>query len=190
MENTSNVSFVQACVVGVVAALVVGIFTVTFNKHTTVINQAAAVGSPTGTTFNTAKFAGINFSLATATSTSIVNGDASDRYIMSLELACSGVGTSQTAYTGAGLASLTFKGATTTGVANGTAVNVTVTTSLAFSTTIATSSGGGIATQASSTPSLGAIPAFQVWAAGSSLVLFTNATNTAACTGGVRYLAS
>lgn len=190
MTPDKTVSFVQMCIVAFIVGIVTALVVLVFQKPDTVINQQAAGASPAGSTFTNAKFSGITFSLATATSTTIVNTDSNDRYIVSMELACSGIGTSQTAYTGAGLASVTFKGATTTQTTSGAAQIVTNTTSLAFNTTLATTTPGGIYTIASSTLSLGALPAWQLWPAGLGLTMFTNATNTAVCTGGVRYLGS
>ena len=53
----------------------------------------ASFGSPVGTTFNTAKVAMTNYtpSASAASSTSILNTDASTRYIVSSTVACNGV---------------------------------------------------------------------------------------------------
>lgn len=144
-------------------------------------NEVSIAGSAVGTTFNTARVAQINFSPATAsaTSTSILNTDESDRYVGNNVFAyCGSVGTSQTALTGTGLASLTFKAATTStanpAIVTNTnlAVNLTISTSTVDSYTASSTFG------------------YSRWKSGSYLTFFANATNTAVCTVGVYYLPS
>lgn len=145
--------------------------------------------SPSGSTFNVAKFAGIAVNLAlpgaNGTSTSILNTDSNDRYVTSFKVGCEGVGTSQTAYTGAGLSALLLKVGTTTTAAPATftsfaavALNFTVTTStpvvLVSSSTLLTA-----------TSSLAA-----AWPTQTYMTFYWNATNTAACTEGVEYFGS
>lgn len=140
-----------------------------------------AFGSATGTTFNDSKVATIVFTPGTsATSTSILNTDASDRKIESFKYDCSGVGTSLTAYTGAGLASLVFTAATSS-TASPAVNNNTNTIPLTVSTSTVDSFNtvGG----ATTTPALN-----RVWAAGSYMNFYSNATNTASCIIGVSYL--
>lgn len=141
-------------------------------------------GSPAGTTFSNAKFAAIAWSFLTSTSTSLYNSDASDRYITDMRVACTGIGTSQVAYTGAGLANWPFQAATSS-----SATASTTNSNLVFNTTIPTTTVGAVATISSTTQSLGAIPAFAVWPAGTYLRMYSIATNTAACVGGVDYIA-
>lgn len=143
-----------------------------------------ALGSSTGTTFNSAKVATIVFAPATAsaTSTSVYNSDASDRKIESFVTDCSGVGTSFTAYTGAGLAALTFSAATSSTAAPAINTNTNV-FNLAVGTT--TPDSYNIIGNATTTPALN-----RVWAAGSYLNIYSNATNTASCIVGVNYLAT
>lgn len=144
-------------------------------------------GSPSGTTFSTAKTAYLALNLANVgtngTSTSITNTDANDRIVKSVDIGCVNVGTSRTAYTGAGLANLFFTLGTTTTSApaaypagfnkiGGVDYNLSTSTP----NTLVASSTAGV-----STTSL-------VWAAGSSLTVFSNATNTATCTAGVTYM--
>lgn len=150
-------------------------------------DQSVTYGSTTGTTFNTAKVAAVVFTPATgsATSTSILNTDASDRKIQSFFYDCSGVGTSLTAYTGAGLTSggLIFSYATTS-----TANPNTPQTTNAINLTVATSTPDSynIIGAATTTPT-----ALQrVWATGSYATFSSNATNTASCVVGVNYIAS
>lgn len=144
-----------------------------------------ATGSPVDSTFSTAKIAQINItpSIETATSTSIQNTDTSNRWVTGSYVACTGVGTSLTAYTGAGLASLTVKAATTTTRAPATVSNTNlvmdavVSTSTPFAFNAATSTG-------TSNPGL------LIWSSGSYMTWFFNATNTAACSVGISYIAS
>lgn len=156
----------------------------------TIIQQVA--GSSVGSTFNTAKFAGIDWTLTNgATSTSVLNSDASDRYVTSFEVGCQSVGTSLTAVTGAGLISLQISAATTSTSAPAVVSNTNLV-------------GGGVMVIATSTPQFveasstastavpntGRSTIANVWSAGSYMTFWSNATNTAACVVGVRYLAS
>ena len=149
--------------------------------------QPVTYSSTTGTTFNTAKVAAIVFTPATAaaTSTSIYNGDASDRKIQSFFADCSGMGTSFAAYSGAGLVSggLIFSYATTS-----TANPNTPQTANAISISVATTTPDSynITGAATTTPT----GLQRVWAAGSYATFSSNATNTASCVVGVNYLAS
>lgn len=148
-----------------------------------------SIGSPAGTSFNTAKIAAIAVNLANTgangTTTSLSNADASDRYVTSVEMGCEGVGTSQTAYSGTGLANLTLTVGTTSTSApaafpagfnkvGGVSYNISTSTPnmLLSSTT------GGV-----STTSI-------IWGAGTNMTFFMNATNTALCSVGVKYIAS
>lgn len=150
---------------------------------------AQNVGSATGTTFNTAKFAGVVISLANpganGTSTSILNTDSFDRYVTSWKVACNGVGTSQTAYTGAGLSSLKVSVGTTTSAAPATFLSFAAIASaqnLSTSTTVLEVSSS---TLQSATSSLAAR-----WPSNTYLTFSFNATNTAACTVGADYVGS
>lgn len=140
-------------------------------------------GSPVGTTFNTAKVVAVNITPSTqgATSTSVLNTDATARYIANYGMVgCTGVGTSQTDLTGTGLAALLVQAATTSvanqGLQGNTnyAMNLTVSTSTTF------------VNSSTSTPSVMA----GYWAAGTYMTFTFNATNTAACTVEMDYLAS
>jgi hypothetical protein len=147
----------------------------------TVVQQ---FGSPVGTTFNTAKVATVEMSPATnaASSTSVLNTDASTRFVESLNAACTGVGTSYTNLTGTGLAALTITAATTT-VANAGAQG----NSNTFTGTVATTTAFSLLS--SVIASTGAAMNYS-WPSGTYLTFTFNATNTAACIVGVNYLAS
>ena len=143
--------------------------------------------SPAGSTFGDAKQAMIAINLAApganATSTSILNSDGNDRFITSEEVSCEGVGTSKTAYTGAGLASLTLTVATSSTAAPASNANsntlpvITIATSTAYF---------GIASSTVGAPGNSSVS--NVWAANSDLTFTANATNTALCTVGVKYI--
>jgi len=150
--------------------------------------QVQQVGSPTGSTFNTAKIAMINWTIAavsgsngSATTTSLYNGDSSDRIIQSVQFDCASVGTSKTAYTGAGLANLIFTAATTSSSAPAAITNANV----VLSTSVSTSSTELYVS--TTTPGLTGSAFVRRWASGSYLTFASNATNTAACTIGVSY---
>ncbi len=169
-----------AAVAGLVASLVV--------LHFAPSKVMQATGTPVGSTFNTAKVAMINWTFAAvtgangvATTTSVFNGDSSDRIIQAVQFDCSAVGTSNTAYTGAGLRSLILKAATT----STSAPNIVSNTNVVFSSDIATTSADVYL--ATTTPGLTGTVPFRRWASGSYLSFFSNATNTAACTIGVTY---
>lgn len=154
-------------------------------------NGQTAVGtSAQGTTFGTAKFAGVAANLsapgANATSSSILNTDANDRYITSIKVGCEGVGTSQTAFTGAGLSALTLSVATSSTAAPATNGNANVVGGGAI--TISTST-AQFAISSSTSPT-GNSKVYFIWAAGSYLTFTTNATNTALCTFGSEYIPS
>lgn len=166
-----------------------------------VVIQQISVGSPAGSSFSNAKFAGTVASLtipgSTGTSTSILNGDASNRYVMGVKVGCTGLGTSQTAYSGTGLAALTLTVATsstaspvTNGNTNRVTTPITIATStgtFAFAsstaTLLATTSVNGSVGVSGGSTDIGT-----VWASNSYMTFTTNATNTAACTFGVDYI--
>lgn len=165
--------------------------------------QAVLGNSAAGTTFNTAKIAAVAVNLAspgsTGTSTSIINGDANDRYVTGIRAVCNGLGTSYTGVSGAGLASLTLTIATSSTASPASLSNankvgssaITISTSTVqfgissstLSTMATTSTTGTIGLTGVSVPSI-------IWASGSYMTFLTNATNTALCTYGVDYLGS
>lgn len=174
-------------IIGVVIGLIVGFVGGYTMNHDKV--AGAAIPSGVGATFNTARVATIEWSLAgpTSTSTSVFNSDATDREIESVKVICSGMGTSLTPLTGAGLVSLQFKAATTSTQAPAIISNTnTLLTNAVISTTtpdmyISTSTPGLSGSSNSDY--------VRVWASGSYLSFSTNATNTAQCLVGVAYLA-
>lgn len=141
--------------------------------------------SPVGTLRSNAKDYTVTFipATGTATTTSILNSDSTDRYVTNDYIFCTGVGTSKTAYTGTGLASLTFTAATTS-TANPTSLtntNYILNSSVATSSTVtfvATSTEGVIAGWS------------RIWPTGTYLTFSSNATNTAICTVGVHTIGS
>jgi hypothetical protein len=178
MSKTS-IGFLTLAVIGAVLG------TVAFFGYSPFVKvvQDTFGASPANTTFQTQKQLGVVMNLAAGTSTSVQNTTANDLYAHDLDYVCTGVGTSQTAYTGAGLASLTLKVSTTsTSLVGSTPTsNVAVTnTNTAVSTTIATGSvttlvGSSTLGYSGSTALTEDIPA------GSWATFYTNATNTAAC---------
>lgn len=151
--------------------------------------QIVAFGTPStaGSSFSSAKFAGITAALsapgANATSSSVLNTDATDRYVTGFRLGCQGIGTSKTAYTGAGLAALNVSVGTSSTAAPATlapfvyvAQNFTIPT---------TTPDNAVATSSGATSPLGEAA---LWRSGEYMTFATNATNTAACTFGVDYL--
>lgn len=171
-------------IVAIFAGLIGGVIALTFGGGSHVVIQQAAGASPVGSTFGSAKYAGITASLATATSSAIVNTDSNDRYVISTEAACTGVGTSKTAYTGTGLSALTLQIGTSSAA---TPFNSAAAVSGA-GITLATSSVNFYL--ASSTIVTGTSSNAMTWAAGTTMYFVVNATNTAACTFGVRYIGS
>jgi hypothetical protein len=159
----------------------------------TIVQQMVGA-SPAGTTSQTAKFAGVVANLLTiganGTSSSILNGDANDRYITSIDAGCEGLGQSNTTAGGA-LANLLMKAATTS-TANPPAITNTNLIGVG-QTTIGTTTGNFVSassTAAGTSGSSGSTLVNNIWAAGSYLTFTVNATNTAACTFGVKYFSS
>lgn len=164
-------------------ALVVGAAVYLMGGHKQITASTAAV------TANDAKIAEFNFAptTAAATTTSVLNSDSQDRIITSFDTACSGLGTSLTAYTGAGLAALVFKVATSSTDTPNNLSN----TNYVYNGTIATSSSSFY--DASSTPGLTSATVVNFnrrWPAGTYLTVSSNATNTASCILNARYLQS
>ena len=171
-------------IIGALAVLVILGGAYEYYSHTQVSQSA---GSTVGTTFNTAKVAEVIMSptSAVATTTSIFNGDASDRIIDNAFVACNpGVGT-VFAQTGAGVSAFTWTAATTSTNAPATlgsnaagnyALNVNLATSTTNDSYIATSTYTNVIARR--------------WAAGSYLTFSTNATSSTAglnCQAGVYY---
>lgn len=186
-----NDETVRATIIAFVTAIVMGaIFLVFAPKGSTIVTAGS---SPQGTTVNSAKFAGASgVALATpganATSTSILNTDANDRLITGIRMSCEKVGTSQTAYTGAGLATWQITvGTTSTAAPAATPVGFNEVGGVSY--VISTSTPNFAL--ATTTPQVGGLSSTTVvWAAGSNLTFFSNATNTAICTLGADYVQS
>lgn len=141
---------------------------------------------PTGavsltTSANTSKVAEAGFapSVPGATTTSMLNTDTQDRIIITSEIFCSSVGTSQTAYTGTGLANLTFSIATTSTSAPVALGN----TNYILNNNMTTST---VETYVSSSTPYAVD--YRRWAVGSYITISANATNTAQCIWDVKYL--
>lgn len=154
----------------------------------TVVQQLA--GSAAGSTFNTAKFAGITFGLATpganGTSSSVTNTDASDRYVTGYRVGCQNVGTSLTAYTGTGLAALTYSIGTSTTAAP---ASINPFAAITLNRTLGTTTSAIVV--ASSTTQVATSSYAAIWHSGEIMTITFNATNTASgCTFGLDYMGS
>lgn len=170
-------------IAGFIAVAAIGVLGLFFPKAQ---NFVGAV--PAGSTFNTAKFAGIVVSLANpganGTSTSITNSDTSDRYVTAWKVGCEGVGTSKTAYTGTGLASLQLSIGTTSAAAPASfASDDAIITNQVIGTSTVNMASSSSAFQITA-------PLATLWRSGEKMTFYWNATNTAACTVGVDYLGS
>lgn len=162
-------------------------------------NVQIATTSQPGTSFSSAKYAGVTIDLSLntgATSTSILNTDSNDRYVISTETVCRNMGSSYTAVTGAGLASLQLTVGTSSAASPAAVASVgahsRVTSAFVFSTTTAP-----IGFMASSTLQTATSTFAARWKAGDYMTFWWNATNTPAsgltsvpCTEGVRYIGS
>lgn len=150
------------------------------------IVSSPKAGSPVGATFNDGKVAQVNISPATltSTSTSILNTDGSARWVADFGFTgCTTVGNSFTSVTGTGLAQWLVQAATTSVPNQGLQGN----TNYALNMTVATSSTSAAYLQSASST----VPAQQGYWAPNTYMTFTfNATNTAACTVELDYIAS
>lgn len=170
--NTSNTLKVIGAIVVVLA--IIG----AYSYPKAIIAPSSNVGA-VGTTFNTAKVAQINMSpsAAGATSTSILNTDDNNRYVRGAYVYCTGASQSSDRT----IASLLVQAATSSTAApalnsnTNLAANLTVSTTSPFVAVSSTTISNGVAS---------------VWASGSYMSFFWNATNTAACTVGIPYAAS
>ena len=135
--------------------------------------------SSTGSTFNTAKISEVIAAFTTSTSTAVYNSDTNDRVITDSFVYCTGLGTSKLPYTGgAGIAELVLYGATST-----SATASSTNTNFAVLQTVATSSASFYVASTTATSLVS-----RVWASGSYFQFYTNATNTASCAVGVKYI--
>lgn len=169
-------------ILGLVLVGIVAITALFFPKYQT-SPIASGTSSTSGTVNNTAKIASIAMALSTGTSSSILNTDATDRIVESGFYSCDNLTTVLNPYNGAGLAALSFEVATTSAAAS--SATAVTNGNAAFKSTVATSSSYGFV--ASSTY---AVPFPRVWAAGSYMTFWSNATTTASCTIGLHYINS
>lgn len=169
-------------VIGICIGAIIG-----YAVHGTPKVQFAGTNNAVGTVFNTAKVAQVNItpSSGSATSSSLLNTDATDRYITSSFVMCNTVGTSKTAYTGTGLANLLWRMATTSTAITGALADSN--TNYAANDTLATTTVDSFI--ASTTEGVTAGTS-RVWPTGTYLTIQPNATNTGVCTAGVHYIGS
>jgi hypothetical protein len=152
--------------------------------------RLSKAASPQGAVYTAAgTFDGIVVSLsapgANATSSSILNTTGNDLYVTGEKVECENVGTAKTAYTGTGLAAQTVTIATSSAATPATNSN---TNTLPIMTIATTTTQFGISSSTQGTPGNGLIS--NVWAAGSYMTFFVNATSTATCTLGVDVVGS
>ncbi len=173
----------QNVLLAAVAGLVAGLIVLHFAPVQTVTNTVTTAGSSAGVTFNTAKTAGIVWAPVSnsASSTSVYNGDSSDRIITSAHYDCTGA-----AFTaGNSIAYVRFTAATTSGSSQGLNGN----SNFVLDTNVGSSTLEVFVS--STTPGLTGTAAFRRWKSGSYLTFNTNATSTGeSCIVGVNYLAS
>lgn len=178
MSSTNMPTYLKVIAVLVVIAAIAGAYAYPKYQNT--------VGSSVGSTFSTQKMIAVDMSplTGTATSTSILNTDASARWIADFALTgCTGAGTSYTYpnTNATGLANLLIQAATTSVASQGLqgntnyALNMIVSTSSPIYTESASST---LAVQAG------------YWASGTYMTLTFNATNTAACIVEMDYIPS
>lgn len=181
---------------GVVIGAILGVLAfVGFSPFTkTIVQQfSSTTQGATGNTARQANIYGVNLATpgANATSSSILNPTGQDVYITAFKAGCTGIGSSNTAYTGSGLAALTVKLATTSTAAPANITNanliggagVIIATSTPQFMIASTTSAGTAAA-----PGSGAI--YGIWTANSYITFQVNATNSAVCTFGVDYFQS
>ena len=171
-NNITNILLV------VLIALCVGLY-----FKSSVHNYSVQGISSTSVTNNTARSYSITVAPATAsaTTTSLINTDATDRAITSSFAVCTAVGNSFTFTSGAALTSWLLQMSTSTVSGLGLQGNTNFAASLTLATTTA-----WMPYTASTTP--GVTPSYFVWPSGIALNMTFNATNTAACTIGVTAL--
>ena len=175
----------------VVAALIVGAAIGLVLGHSFWPGSAKTLAgaSPTGSTFGTRKTSSVTVNLANpgqfGTSTSLTNTDTNIRYVTSVELACSGMGTSLTPYTGAGLASLQLSVGTTS-----TSNPISFSSSFPLASNVVIGTSTSVYLLSSSTPVISTSQYSALWGVGVPMTFWFNATNTAVCTVGVNYIGS
>lgn len=156
-------------------------------------STVAGTASSAGATYGDAKFAGVSINLANAgsngTSTTIVNTDAVDRYILSIRIGCQGFATRITNNNG-GVANLNVSiGTTTSATPAAFLSNSAVAQNLIVPTT---SLSMVLSVGATTTPSTFGISSTTnsfLWSAGTGLTFFWNATSSnTTCSEGVDYI--
>lgn len=181
--STASKSLLAFAVVGALAGIV-AFFNV--SPFRTVVEQLA--GSSVGSSFTTAKIASVNITPLTAgaTSTSILNTDASARWAYGYTIAdCTGLSSSYTYpnTNATALANLLLQVATTSIANLGLQGNTNYFANLVVSTST-------YAGQFSNSSTTTAPVMAGYWPSGTYLTFTFNATNTAACTVAAYYLAS
>lgn len=172
-----NIKFIIGAIV---AIAIVGAYFFPKSTHTTVL-QAGAVGD----TNSTQRIAQIVMDMTTTTPASILNGDATDRIITSIDYYLASL-TSVTS-NGSGLANFTFLLSTSTNVYTAASANYLL------NTTVATTTAQLFV--ASTTPGNTALATLagvntRVWKAGTYLNVFANGTSTATGTIKISYIVS
>ena len=178
-------SFLAVLLIAACGGIVSGALLLTFMPKSSVVYQSSGTGSPAGTTFSNAKIAEVAMAptSATATSTSIRNSDASDRYVLDAGVFCSGL-TTMFGLTNSGLSTFQWYAGTTSSAAPTTSIAGNLL--LAMNVTVATSSAVGFTATSTYTNANS-----RVWSAGSYMTFQTNGTSTAAsCTPFVHYIGS
>lgn len=187
--NTKNV-------LAIVIALVVagGIYGGYKYLITPPVTPVSIGSSDAGSTFGNAKQAAIAVNLASpgtnGTTTFITNNDTNDRFVSSVELGCENIGTSQTPYTGANGAGVSTLQMT---VGTGTASTIVGGIPQSFSKVVTamvipTSTANYLVSSSTSANNLASTTLSTIWHSGESMIFGINATNTAQCTIGVRYI--
>lgn len=184
--DSSKDSLLSKAVLALVTGLIAGALVLWLAPAGKVIKEVTSgnTGSPSGTTFSTAKIAAININpqSVTSSSTSLFNGDASDRMVLDTYVSCSGL-TNMFGGTGAGLATYDwYMGTSSVAAPTGTIAGNTF---LAARISVATSS-PGIGFTATSTYTSSPT---RLWRAGEYMVIQTTGTSSAAvCNAGLHYI--
>lgn len=165
-------------IVSVAIALVVGVALGYALTHTEAQVPTTAVGD----SYSTAKIAQQSLNLATSTAASLYNGDGKDRIISSVDYYAANLGTFGSNVP-ANVSALSWLMSTSTDIYTAASTNYIL------NTTVATTSPQLYV--ATTTPGLTGSVFTRVWAAGTYLNLFQNATSsTASATVVVRYFAA
>lgn len=176
----------KAIIAAVIAVLIIG--GVYYEVKVLTSPSGTAGTSPQGGTTSTAHFYSVAVQLgapgANATSSSVLNSSPNDYYVTSIDAGCEKIGTSYTAYSGAGLAALLLTAATSSTAAPAALGSVPLTGAITIPTSTPTF------VESSTTASGGSSSINFIWPAGTYMSFSFNATNTAACTVGVKAFSS